>query len=571
MAEVGALHVTLGADTAAFEQGMKRASGAAKDFGRAGKGVEGDLAGLQRSFQSAANATRTLMSALAVGTLGKFALDAVEAVASLGRLSQQTGISVEALSQLKFAAESVGVPFEQLEKSIAAFSQRLGEGLGEATSAVSLSLKQLGISARDSQGNIRGFMDLLPQILDRFSALGEGIGKTQIATGLFGEEGRRLAPLLNLTSGQLEQLMQRAKELGRVYDQEAIKKAQDFQRANVELTGTLQGLIAEITLLATPAIAKAVRAVTGMVAELNKLRSPADTSKESLAGLEVELQGLEQRSETLKKSWMNLLVGTPGWARVQAELVMVEKEIERITAKLSGAAIDPTRTSGSEVFRAAADDQAKMREAIMQARFELESFMAQAGGQRTLLQDLNFAWMSHAEIIAEAQSKIRQAYGETAEAHRMLARTEQQLNVRYQQQVAQTAQAVGKALVDVFPKAKAAAIAQATINTAVAVTEALKLPFPLNWIQAAAVFASGVAQVRAISSATAGGSSSLPSPGGGGGGTPAAPPEPQPSGRSVTIRMEGAQLFTTEQLAEFIKRINNEIQNGATLVASEIV
>ena len=201
------------------------------------------------------------------------------------------------------------------------------------------------------------------------------------------------------------------KSSGRVYDQEAIKKAQDFQRANVELTGTLQGLIAEITLLATPAIAKAVRAVTGMVAELNKLRTPADTSKESMAGLEVELARLQTRSEELKGSWANLLVGTPGWARVQAELVMVEKEIDRITAKLSGAAIDPTRTSGSEVFRAAADDQAKMREAMMKARFELEEFMAQAGGQRTLLQDLNFAWMSHTEIIEEAQRRIREAYG----------------------------------------------------------------------------------------------------------------------------------------------------------------
>ena len=64
-----------------------------------------DTSKLASGVRTAATATRALMSALAVGTVAKFASDAVDAVASLGRLSQQTGISVEALSQLKFAAE----------------------------------------------------------------------------------------------------------------------------------------------------------------------------------------------------------------------------------------------------------------------------------------------------------------------------------------------------------------------------------------------------------------------------------------------------------------------------------
>src|SRR5690606_40586536 len=61
-----------------------------------------------------------------------------------------------------------------------------------------------------------------------------------------------------------------------------------------------------------------------------------------------------------------------------------------------------------------------------------------------------------------------------------------------------------------FPKSKAAAIASAIINTAVAVTEALKLPPPLNFVQAGLVAAAGAAQVATIASTniSGGGSSS---------------------------------------------------------------
>ena len=100
-----------------------------------------------------------------------------------------------------------GIPFQQLEQAIAGFSQRLSEGLGQSTSAVSLALRELGISARDAQGNVRGFADILPLVADRFAATADGVGKTQIAVALFGEEaGRRMIPLLNQGSEGIRQL-----------------------------------------------------------------------------------------------------------------------------------------------------------------------------------------------------------------------------------------------------------------------------------------------------------------------------------------------------------------------------
>ncbi len=186
------------------------------------------------------------------------------------------------------------------------------------------------------------------------------------------------------------------------------------------------------------------------------------------------------------------------------------------------------------------------------------------------LGDLNVGWMTHAQIVEEAQKRIQAAFTNTAEAQRMMAQVTQQLNVQYQQQVGQTAQTVGQALVDVFPKSKAAAAAQALINTAVGVTQALTLPFPLNWIQAAAVLASGMAQVAAIKKASATSSgSSLPSVGGGGGGQAAGAGQ-----MPTTIVVEGldpSAIFTGVQVNNLIGQINEAAKNGSVVIANKLL
>ena len=294
--------------------------------------------------------------------------------------------------------------------------------------------------------------------------------------------------------------------------QDAVKKAQDFQIATVALNATVQALVQEFTLPAAPTITNALLGITNMIRELNKLRATTGENKQSMAELEVELARLQERKEELQRSWTMRNLFTD---EQKKQLADIEAQIERITTKLNAAVMDPTRVSGSEVFKATFADLAKHREAMAQFQFEFDTFMAQASGQRTILQDLDFAWMSHTEIIIEAQRKIRQAYGETAEAHRMLAKTEQQINLQFQQQTTQVARTAASTITALFPKQKGAAIAAATINTAVAVTEALKLTFPLNWIQAGLVLASGAAQIAAIRSTSPTGGSTPPSPGGG--------------------------------------------------------
>jgi hypothetical protein len=565
MAEVGALHATLGLNSAQFEEGLKRASNAAGNFGNR---INTGLAGANRSFQAVTNGVRGLVAALAVGQIIRFANSVLQSTAALGELSQSTGISVERLSALKFAAEQTGIEFEVLQQAAKGFSQRLAEGLGDSGSGVSLALRTLGLSARDAQGNIKNLADFLPEAADKFQGMADGVGKAQLATALFGEEaGPKLIPLLNKGSQGIEALTAKAREFGAVIDQDAVRSAKDYRVALTSMQGALESIARELIALTAGPAAAVLQTLAGMLQKFNELKKSTDASAQSLADVEVRLAELQSKLAELNAKWT--IPGTQGWLLQQEAIKATSKEIDALVAKLN----DPTRLSASPVFRAPevnSDDLAKAKERVELLRNEAAIFQQIAAGQRTILEDLNMAFMSHADVVAEAQRKIQAAYGNTVQAQIQMANITRSLQIQYEQQVAQTAQKVGAALVAVFPKSKAAAIAQATINTAVGVTEALKAPFPLNFIQAAAVFAAGVAQVAAIRSTNVGGGGNVPAPSGGGGGgaTPTTTAPASSFGNSLTIELEGAELYSGEQLARLIERINGAVKNGTQLIST---
>jgi hypothetical protein len=180
-------------------------------------------------------------------------------------------------------------------------------------------------------------------------------------------------------------------------------------------------------------------------------------------------------------------------------------------------------------------------DAVAKAQFAVEQWLAAAQGQRTMLQDLNASWQTHADIVAGAVERISAVQQSGAQREIQIARVRQQLATQYEQQIVGVARAWGQAITALWPKQKGAAIATALINTAAGVTEAMKLPFPLNWAQAAAVAAMGLAQVTQIRS----------------------------TGRALFIQgLDPAALFSGRQVEDLIRAINTEVQNGATLIST---
>jgi len=124
---------------------------------------------------------------------------------------------------------------------------------------------------------------------------------------------------------------------------------------------------------------------------------------------------------------------------------------------------------------------------------------------------------------------------------------------------------------------KAAAIANAIVNTSLSYTKAMTgfLP-PLSYAMAGATLAAGVAQINQIKSTSFGGGS-VPSQSGASSAPVTAAPnelgqdlpmdEPQAT-KNITISFSGASRYTKDEVRDLIDQINIEIGDGATLAAA---
>ena len=148
-AEIGALRVRLAMDAGEFHKGLKDAE----------SGLSGLANRLGVTAKNAAIAGAAIGAAIAAaGAAITFAIKGViDKADELGKAAQKIGIPVEALSQLKHAADLSGISMETLSNGVKKLSVNMEEiAGGGTTSGAARSLAALGISAtrrlRPAQG-----------------------------------------------------------------------------------------------------------------------------------------------------------------------------------------------------------------------------------------------------------------------------------------------------------------------------------------------------------------------------------------------------------------------------------
>ena len=139
----------------------------------------------------------------------------------LNKMSARTGIAVESLSELSFAAAQGGADIETLERGIKGMQKSLymaEQGSKETVDA----LAAIGLTAEDLQ-------EMAPE--DQFTAIAAGIEgianstrKAAVAMTLMRESGRRLLPMLDGLAAK----RQEARDLGLVISAEDAKRAAKF-------------------------------------------------------------------------------------------------------------------------------------------------------------------------------------------------------------------------------------------------------------------------------------------------------------------------------------------------------
>lgn len=153
--------------------------------------------------------------------------NAIDAADHLNKLSQKIGISVEALSTLRFAAQLSDVSLESLQKGIKGLSQNITEantGIGDGAQM----FEALGISVKNADGSMKSTDEVLLQVANVFAHLEDGAVKTALAVKLFGKSGMDMIPLLNQGAAGINQLTAEAERLGLKLTTETARSAEAF-------------------------------------------------------------------------------------------------------------------------------------------------------------------------------------------------------------------------------------------------------------------------------------------------------------------------------------------------------
>jgi len=174
------------------------------------KGLNAAAAKL-KAFGAGITSIGTRLAGLGVGLVTPF-LGAAKLFADMGSdlvdMSQRTGVSVEALSELGFAAEQSGSDVETLEGSLKKMQKFLvtaAEGSQEANTALGqfgLSMADLGRLAPEDQFSL---------IADRLSQIENPALRTAAAMQIFGKSGTKLLPLMQGGAKGIDELRQQAR------------------------------------------------------------------------------------------------------------------------------------------------------------------------------------------------------------------------------------------------------------------------------------------------------------------------------------------------------------------------
>lgn len=162
---------------------------------------------------------------VSVAAFGGLIKSSIDTAARLKDLSVATGISVENLSGLEFAASKSGTDLDQVAKSVERLSINIAKN-GEK-------FKQLGIDARDP-------LNALAQLADVFISIDDPQQRAAVAAAALGKEWATSAPLLELGGKALKDMVRDGADAANITTDLANKSAYLNDRLD-DLTFTIKG------------------------------------------------------------------------------------------------------------------------------------------------------------------------------------------------------------------------------------------------------------------------------------------------------------------------------------------
>lgn len=184
-------------------------------------------------MEKAKKVIKGVFAAVAVKKAASFIWDLANNTATAGdridKTSQALGMSRKAFQEWDYILSQSGASIDSMGMTMKTLTAAISENSAETAAGLS----KLGLSAAQLQS--MSAEEQFETLVKAFQEMPEGVEKSQLAMQLFGRGAQSLMPLLNSASGTVDDLRQRAHDLGLIMSDEDVDASVAFGDALADL------------------------------------------------------------------------------------------------------------------------------------------------------------------------------------------------------------------------------------------------------------------------------------------------------------------------------------------------
>ena len=272
--------IVLGLDSSDFSKGIDDANSKIDE-------LESNLSGMERSTDQAEqslnglgdSADNTAEAVVDMSQQFRNGIDILVSVAqairqvtdaameygeSIQNMATQTGLSTMQVQQLSFVAQQTGTDMETVASAIQSIEKAMASA-ANGSRQTSSAFNELGVSVKDSNGNMRNSKDVFLEVIDKLGDMTNSTERSQTAMALLGSSAQELNGMMELGGEGIRSLTEEFDSLGQAISGEDLQALSEAKQSIDQMKESFVAAAAELAATFAPAIT----AVTQFLAQLS--------------------------------------------------------------------------------------------------------------------------------------------------------------------------------------------------------------------------------------------------------------------------------------------------------------
>lgn len=377
-------------------------------------GVDDSFGRLEKSSLSLSKGLRSLSGIFAVLSAGAITAAVKNSIAfadSIDKAAERAGFGAQALQELRFAADQVGVSTQQLDDGLRRFTRRIGIFVAEGGGPAAKTLERLGIAVKTASGEVRSSEAIFTDVVSALEGVQSAAERSAIAAQLFGDDaGPQLRLLLDQGAAGIRNLREEAQDIGAVLSEDIIDNAVQAQDDLAKLTSVVKVQLTAALVELAPVLSKAANGVISLVKGIRSFFNLSTGN--GIKDIENEIGRLEGRLDTLNTKLGSFVSGL-----IPGERGRLSKEIEETETRirvLNLALEQLKKTSDDEPLGGLAESAAEASGELGKIVDRLNPLQARAkqyAAELKVIEASNLGLKEQAELVQQLQKEFADATG----------------------------------------------------------------------------------------------------------------------------------------------------------------